>query len=837
MLLAWTLGVLEAIATGAQSVQDAALSADAKLETQSALRWLGAPPAWVTGLIVVPLLIGIVWWSYRRQPGLGRKKKFVLAGLRFAAVVAILVAIYRPAVEVTRNLKVRTELHMLVDDSASMSRQEAYADDRRAALLAALEDKAPDRLSSLPRIDIVKALLGGGGPGAAERAKGPGRALLTKLEQDFDLRWYRFSDRSDLVASLDDLSARGGSTRIGDTLDLHLSQHGIDSSSLEAVILITDGQNNDGLSAVEGAARLQQSDVPLHVVGVGEPSGDRNLVLSGPPGPQQILQNEQAEFELEVRANGLEARSFNIVCRAKKQSADPAQRSDDSDPGVVVATQEGIAMPASGETRKVKLEHIFDEAGDYLLTFEVPALPGENNPRDNVTRRYLRVDSDRIRVLVIEDLPRWEFRYLHWALDRVDKSIEYQCWQCDASRSFQQEATVGVEPLKALPRNRKELFAYHVILLGDVPPSRFGATEEERAEFLDLIKSFVEHGGGLGLIAGQRAMPEAYRETAIEDLLPVVLGDFSDADVPVANEERFRPLLENPQAPDPIVQLLDDARGNARLFDEGLAGMAWYHPVLRAKAGAQVLLRHPRDENKYGRRILLATAPFPKGKVLFSAVDETWRWRRFYGVKYQDRYWRNVVRHLAENKLKRLDDRVVLTVDREQVDIGDRVQIDLQLLDDDYNPVLDDEARLHVRAPRGDLQAITLQRMQGQPGRFEGALSLEEAGVASILYYRDGDASGRPLARRDIITSVPKRELEETSLDEAGLQEVAKIGGGTYAPLHAIDDVLSGFEGRGAGMKIIDRKLREVWDQALTLLLVLALLSAEWILRKKWRLL
>jgi hypothetical protein len=51
-----------------------------------------------------------------------------------------------------------------------------------------------------------------------------------------------------------------------------------------------------------------------------------------------------------------------------------------------------------------------------------------------------------------------------------------------------------------------------------------------------------------------------------------------------------------------------------------------------------------------------------------------------------------------------------------------------------------------------------------------------------------------------------------------------------------MDVLLAAFEDRGAGLKVLDRKTREIWDQAWTLLLVLLLLSIEWILRKRWRL-
>lgn len=807
---------------------------DAKLTPEFTLRWLSAPPAWVTGLVLVPLIAGLVWWSYRRQGQLTTGQRVTLTALRCIAAILILLAIYRPALEISRNLKVRTEVHFLVDDSASMGRQESYEGEAGSALLEALEDRAPTSLTSLRRVDLVSRAFGGGGEGAETRAVGPGKALLAKLAEEHDLRWYRFSERSDAIASLDDLSAKGSSTRIGDSLDLHVANHGIDSSKLEAIVLVTDGRNNEGLEPLEGAKRLQTSEIPLHIIGVGDAAGERNLTLSGPPGPQQILQNEEAEFELQIRASGLEASAFQVVCRARKQPIDGRGAAEGE--GLVIASADSVVMPGPGETRKVTLRHSFDEPGDYLLTFEVPLVDGESNPRDNITRRYLRVDSDKIRVLYVEDIPRWEYRYVEKALARVDKSIVYQCLLLDASRSFLQEASEGLQPLKSLPRTKKELFQYHVVLLGDIPPERFGTTEEERAEYLNLLKEFVEHGGGLGLIAGERSMPDAYRESPLEDLLPVVLGDMTDDDVPVATGETFHPALETPMAPDPIVRFLDDPSENQRLWRDGFAGMAWYFPVLRAKAGARVLLRHPSDENKYGRRILLATAPYPKGKVLFSALDESWRWRKFYGVKYQDRYWRNIVRHLAESKLRRLDDRVVLTVDREQVDLGERVRIDLQLLDEDYNPVLEENARLHVRGPDGELQNIVLPRIQGQAGRFEGTLNLEEAGVWSVLCYRDGEAGGRPLARRDLVCSVLKKELEETSLDEAGLQALASAGSGKYARLANADALLEGFEGRSAGMKIVDRKLREVWDQAWTLLLVLLLLSLEWILRKRWRL-
>ncbi len=805
----------------------------ANLETRSTLRWLDLPEAWVIGLLIVPALVALVWWSYRRENALTLTQRTALVSFRLLALAVILIASFRPAQELTRNLKVRTEVHFLVDDSASMGRHESYAPERASEIRTALGVTAPADLTELSRVDLVGRFLGGGGEGAAARALGPGKKLLTALERDFDLRWFRFWDRSYPVAGLDELSGKGPATRIGDTIDLHLAHHGVDATKLEAMFVLTDGRNNEGLPPLDSATRLAAAEVPLHVIGVGEPGNEQNLMVSGPPGPQQVLQNEEAVFELSVHARGMTQHSFTALVKAQRHASDGSKLDEMA---ITKDTASDVPMPADRETRKVTLRATFAEPGDYILTFSVPPLPGETNPRDNVTRRYLRVDSDQIRVLYVEDRPRWEYRYLKNALKRVDKSVRVQCWLCDASDAFPQEHSEGLPALTELPRTKKELFAYHVVLIGDLAPSRIATTEEATSKWLELLKEFVEHGGGLGFIAGSLAMPEAYRESAIEDLLPVVLSDFGDIEAPASVGERFVPMMESPHSPHPIVRLQDDLDVNRRLWEAGLEGMSWYHPVLRAKAGATVLLRHPVDENKYGRRVLAALAPYPRGQVFYTAIDETWRWRKFYGEKYQDRFWRNIVRALAENKLRQMDDRVVLVVDRNEVDVGDRVRIELSLLDTDYNPVLAETARIHLRLPSGELQSISVPRLLGEHGRFEGVVPLSDAGVYSVLYYESGNPSGRPLARQDVSARVPGKELSETSLNEAGLVKLAEAAKGRYVPVWRMDSLLDGFAGRGAAIKTVDRKVREAWDHAWTVLLVILLLAVEWILRKRWRL-
>src|SRR5690606_4031371 len=136
----------------------------------------------------------------------------------------------------------------------------------------------------------------------------------------------------------------------------------------------------------------------------------------------------------------------------------------------------------------------------------------------------------------------------------------------------------GLPPLTGIPRTREELFQYHVILLGDIPPERIAPTEEEVMEWLQLLVEFVEYGGGVAFLSGPVAMPESYRGTPLEDLLPVVLEDPADLRLALARaeNEEFQVRLENPAQPHDLVLLKRDPDNNRLLWHEGFQPFAWY---------------------------------------------------------------------------------------------------------------------------------------------------------------------------------------------------------------------------------------------------------------------
>lgn len=809
--------VLAAVIANVQNPQGPGAPAAAETGTyvEESFRFLSAPPLWVAALLILPASVLFAWWAYGGLHRLEPRSRFVLSVLRWLTIVVCCLLLCQPAFETTTYRRTQNQVHVLIDDSASMGRKDRYpAEEQLSALQAAMPGTD---IASQTRVQLVQAML--------SRPTG----LLATLQSTHDVRLFRVQRKPTAIRSVDELTARGNRTALGDALDLHLAA--ATGSNLDAVILVSDGRNNSGLDPVEVAKNYGLRGITIHTVGVGDPEPPRNAWLVGPPGPKEALREEQVGFDVTLRAEGLQGQRARVEL----------QGSRDGGAFRPLTTANG-ELPADGEAGKLRVFHAFGEAGDWTLRFTLAGLPEESQLDDNSDIRFLRVNDEKIRVLYIEDRPRWEYRYVKNGLKRVDPSIVMQAVMFDASPRFEQEHSKDLPPLRDLPRTEKELFAYHVVVFGDVPPERIAPTEERRRQWLEMLVKFVEFGGGVAFLFGDAAMPERYRNTPIQDLLPVVLEDRNWLQQnPPRRDVEFHPLVENPLQPHDMLLLQRDPAFNRRLWEEGLPGFYVYHPVQRAKPGASVLLRHPTETNAYGKRPMLVVGPYPRGNTMFLATDETWRWRDPYAETYMDAFWRNVVRSLAQGRLQRRNDLLELTVDKSQLETGDKVRVQLLVHDTELQPAVAAEQPVFLRDQANNTEKRVLRAVPGEPGMYQATFTMPDAGAYSFLVFANQNKADAVLAREDILVRVPDREMSDSSQDAEQLQRIAEASRGSdtsgrYVFLADVDELAAEFANRKAWESREDTRTRPVWDTLASLLVVLGLLAAEWLLRKRARL-
>ncbi|MEE8147284.1 MAG: VWA domain-containing protein, partial [Longimicrobiales bacterium] len=689
-------------------------------------------------------------------------------------------------------------------------RRDTYPDDAQNDALR--RASGVDNLGAIDRATLVARVL--------EKPDG----LLALLSETHDVRRFRFWRKPMPISSLDELTARGVSTQIGDALDLHLAAAG--SVNVDAVILVSDGRNTDGASPQEIAAKYRIADIPIYTIGVSDPNPPHNTWIIAPSGPKEALRGEEVAFEAILRNEGLEGVPVTVTLSASR----------DGGPFLTLQT-DNVTLGDSEDATPVRLYHPFEEAGDYNLRFEVSSPQPETTLEDNRDTRFLRVNDEKILVLYVADLPTWQYRYAKNGLKRVDKSIEMQAFLFDASANFVQERSDTLNPLLDLPRTREALFEYHVILIGDVAPERLAPTQQGVHEWLQWLTEFVEFGGGVGFLSGPLAMPERYRHTPLEDLLPVVLEDPLELQYPPDWSRMFVPQLENPRLPHDISLLLRDPGTNAQLWHRGFEGMYGYQQVKQAKAGAQVILHHPTAENAYGKRVIAVASYYPRGRTFFLGTDETWRWRNPYGEKHLDNFWRNVVRYLAGGRLERRDDRLALTVDKRLLDTGEKLRVSLSVQDEEFSPEFAENYTVFLRPAEGPPEPRTLRSVTGEPGSFEASFTMPDPGAVSILVHENDNPADRVLAREDVLVRIPEREMARSSQDRQTLEEVARATEeGRYFFLAQAEELLQEFSDRTPFEREVDKKTRPAWDNIWTLLALLTVLGGEWILRKRARL-
>ncbi len=804
-------------------------------------------------VVLLALALPTAFLLYRRDlRGLSPRSGRLLLGLRLLLVTLLLVLAADP---VYRRREVVTDpgtLLVFVDTSGSS----ALADPHRGDA-AAYSEAIAIGLEAAPALeqDRADAVPPSAAP-AVERVLNATRSELMRLALEsetlnglsrrFNLALFGLTGAlrplGDLEAGRLRVPPPDGATDLGAPIVTEVLARA--RENLAGALLFSDGNHHAPEDPRETLATLHDLGVPLVSVGAGALERPKDLALTEIDATGKTFSGDEIRAQIVVETAGFP--NLELPLRIEQDGERIAEFT--------------AQIPAGESTLRLPVAFPAGEPGRKRFTVSLPAQPDEAESANNRIDLWIEVLSEKAKVLLLDGSPRWEWRYLREAWRR-DENIDLVA------------LLVTPPPHHRLPeefpRAREELYRHDVVVLGDVPPQVF--SREQKDDLRDFV---TQRGGTLVLIAGPRYLPYAWLDTPIADILPVEpLEPTPPAGLGAAiAREGVRLELTTAGERSVITRLVPGLERNGELW-ELLPAHLWVSPVSSVTDGAEVLVTASRDaiprlpgadlleesgaaasrareEFLRDRGAVLVTHSHGAGRVLYTGIDSTWRWRYRLGDELYARYWGQVVRWAVSERLSIEDPFVRLGTNEILYPAGAPIRIDALVRDRDGRPF--EGGAVHaVISTTGDQPPARwpLEPIPRSNGRYRATLAAGDlpdpprpGDAAAFKEYRvrlevPSLAGYAELPERAtapfVVRLPPDEERRDTVCNATLLEEISTVTGGAFLPLSRLPEVASLFRERPREEEVV--VTTAAWDFPLAIACVLAgLLIAEWVLRK-WK--
>ena len=538
----------------------------------------------------------------------------------------------------------------------------------------------------------------------------------------------------------------------GTNLEKALSNILDNRPNLRSVILITDGDWNQGKMPVSVAQKYRLRDIPIFPMPIGSETRLPDLDLVSVTAPTYGIVGENVQIPFTIRSS-LD-RDLRTIVRLRDSEGNEVSKD--------------VVIPAR-ETLYESIVYRLEKEGSHTLTLTIPPAAGELLPDNNSRQFTISGKPEDIKVLVIETLPRWEYRFIRNALSR-DPGVQVDCLLLHPKLG----PGDGPDYIQAFPDKPEDLQKYDVVFIGDIGIGENQLTTEQA----ELLKGLVENqASGLVFIPGSQGNWETLLKSPLGDLMPVLLDDKQPNGV---SEATASPLELTSEGRSSLLTMLADTEDKNPGVWSSLPGFYWHAPVIRAKSGTEVLAVHANHRNEYGRIPLLVTNRAGSGKVLFLGHDSAWRWRRGVEDLYHYRFWGQVARWMSYQRNIATDQRIRLYFSPERPKPGDVVTLTANAFDANGAPLKEGPIPLDLTAPSGKTTRLELKATDEENtwGTFTAKFTVSQAGSWNLAAYLPDEPTSEPqlsttiLAQEDVLEKIGQPARPEV------LAEVASISRG-----------------------------------------------------------
>lgn len=720
-------------------------------------------PVW---LLVGLWLAAVLWgWFGLRGCGVRLRPALGLLALRAAALAILVWLLLEPQ---RRREKVEQELPVLavaVDVSASMADQ-----------VADLRETRADRVGAFLRDGRV-------------------RDALAK----YRVWWFELGENAEESPSRGtELLFNAAQSNLGPSLNRIAGR--LQAQNAAGILLLSDGLDQSGAALTAEARAL-----PVFALELEDPVAATrekpDYWIEDLTYPQRAVVNWQVGLEVMVRRRGQGAAQMPVRLLQNGKEAQTAT----------------VAWEAGESFRQVAFSVSPTEVGQLLLRVELQPPADDTVATNNSREALIDVVDPENRVLYLEGMPRWEFKFLKRAL-MAEKNVMLSSFVSTGRGgfvTFSEDAKVEKETMP--PLTREGLARFKVVILGNLPGDAL------KPENYEALRDFVDRGGGLLLLGGARAYAADGwgAQAAFRDCLPALPADdakFHDGTftIDVTPAGRAHPVLQGLGLTMDFPHLLSVC--------EPVQTSQFSTVLLTTLEGAPLLI----------------VRPFGQGRVAMLLSDSFWRWQMGSADATASRnvyqmFFAQIALWLGP-QVKELDAREMLQLflAHNEVDARRKVVVGARL--ESQGKAQAGSLLCRIEPPAGPAVSLpmvpaTLDENVGLARPLDGYACEFRPQTPGSYTLVVTSADGQFSARARLLAREPVRERSGAAIDRTWLQDVARASGGAFVPWRERHGVFTRLSQQA-------RELRTVleyplWPKVYWILALIGLFCAEWVWRRK----
>ena len=763
---------------------------------------------------VVVLAMLLLFWAYRNVGStLGIRMSAGL--LKFFGVLLLAVCLVDPLWSGTRARPGANLFLLVADNSQSMQIHDAGRSQNRG--------------------ESMKDLLGDGKS-----------AWRVRLQQDFDVRSFRFDSRLERTEDFTKLDFSGDASSLKNALETIRERYR--NRPTAGILLFTDGNASDFNLAEWDAADLPH----VYPVLCGRDEGLKDIAIENVSVTQTSFEDAPVTVRVDISTHEIET-GTKISARLLDE------RNQLVEERTLTLSDAGTSLSFRFRVRPSKPGITFYRlqvaAAEELEQFDDPNSSSEATLANNT--RLIQVDrgAGPHRVLYVSGRPNWEFKFLNRAIEE-DRQIELAALiriaKKEAKFDFRGRTGESSNPLfrgfkkdsdeeterydepvfvrlnmkdsselrGGFPKTENSLYAFHTIILDDVEAGFF--TRDQ----MELLERFVsERGGGLLMLGGQESFRQGkYDRTPIGDMLPVYLDRLADA----TPNARYRLALTREGWLQPWARLRANEHDELKRIDE----MPPFHTVNRIgsiKPGATIIA-HVVDESGT-RKPALIVQRYGRGRCAALTIGDFWRWglKRKENSDDFEKAWRQLIRWMVADVPKR----IAMQVKPNPETSSTAVRFEVRSRDDRYNPLDNATVNITVKPPSGPSIQLDAEPSLKEPGLYEAVYVPRVQGAFRAETQVTG-SDGKQIGTDEAgWTSDPaEAEFQSVAVNRQLMQQLADETGGEIIAAEDLLEFVKTLPSRKA--PITEQWTYPLWHQSWVFLLAICCFAGEWGLRR-WK--